>query len=110
MIQGIGTDIVQRDRFDGENIVEKFLNEDELQILNNLKGEDRLDFISGRWAAKESIVKASNKEIMYSQISILKEETGKPVVYIDGEKRNDILVSISHEKDYTLAFSVLTKV
>lgn len=110
MIKGIGTDIVSRERISKTNVEEKFLNEDEKEILSTLKGESRLDFISGRWAGKESIIKASNKEIKYSQISILKSESGAPLVKIDGKIDENIHLSISHEKDYTVAFSIISKV
>ncbi len=110
MIEGIGTDIISKQRISNSNVEDRFLNEDEKSILSTLKGEDRIDFISGRWAGKEAIIKASNKKITFSQISILKAESGAPIVYIDGEERVDIKVSISHEKDYTVAFSIITKV
>ncbi len=110
MIKGIGTDIVSRKRIEDSNVELKFLNEDERSILDSLDGEERLDFISGRWAAKESIIKASNKEIMYYEISVLKEDNGAPLVLINGKRDENIKVSISHEKDYTVAFSVITKV
>ncbi len=110
MIKGIGTDIVSKERIAATNVELKFLNDDEKALLDTYQGEDRINFISGRWAAKEAIIKASNKEIRYSQISILKSESGAPIVLIDGNNRNDIMVSISHEKDYTVAFSVITNV
>lgn len=110
MIKGIGTDIVSKKRISETNVEEKFLNEDEKAILNKLNGNERIDFISGRWAAKESIIKASNKEITFSQISILKSDNGAPLVLIDGVISDEIKVSISHEKNYTVAFSVITKV
>ncbi len=107
MIKGIGTDIVSRKRIEESNVEVKFLNADELALLDTLEGESRIDFISGRWAGKESIIKASNKEMTFSQISILKEESGKPMVLIDGEKADYIQLSISHEKEYTVAFSII---
>jgi holo-[acyl-carrier protein] synthase len=88
-------------------LIERFLNDDEIILMNNLSSEERIDFISGRWASKESIIKASNKEIIFTSISILKAENGKPVVKIDGEIRDDIKISISHEKEYTVAFSII---
>ncbi len=110
MIKGIGTDIVSKERIANSSVEVKFLNDDEKAILETLNGEARIDFISGRWAAKESIIKASNKEITFSQISILKSESGAPLVLIDGKETDEIKVSISHEKDYTVAFSIITKV
>ncbi len=108
-IKGIGTDITSKDRFDENNKTfnEKFLTEVELSLLEKLNGEDKINFLSGRWAGKESIVKASNKEIIYSSISILKEESGKPIVLIDDKVRNDIHISISHENSLTIAFCII---
>lgn len=109
-ILGIGTDIISKKRIEKTDISDKFLNKDELELYMNLKGEEKIDFLSGRWAAKESIIKAFDKKIIYKQISILKYDTGKPKILIDGNLREDILLSISHEKDYTVAFSILVNV
>ncbi len=110
MISGIGVDIVSKKRISVSNVKNKFLNDDEKEILFSLNGEDEINFISGRWAAKESIVKASNKKILFSQISILKEKSGKPIVFIDGKKANNIHISISHEQEYVIAFSLILNV
>lgn len=111
-IKGIGTDLTKRDRFNKDNIKfnNKFLNKDELEILENLNEEDTINFLSGRWTAKEAIVKAFNKEILFSDISILKLESGKPVVYLNGNLQENIHVSITHEKSLTIAFCVIEKV
>ncbi len=107
-VKGIGTDIVSKERISKTNVQEKFLNDDEKEILSSLEGEAKVDFISGRWAAKESIIKASNKEITFSQISVLKSESGAPIVKINGVINDKIKVTISHEELYTIAFCVIT--
>ncbi|NQX83288.1 MAG: 4'-phosphopantetheinyl transferase superfamily protein [Mycoplasmataceae bacterium] len=109
-IIGIGTDIVSKNRIKVFNVKNKFLNKDELNLLKTFKKDNKLNFISGRWASKESIIKSFDKSITFSQISILKYKSGKPKVLIDGIERKDILLSISHEKDFTVAFSMLVKV
>lgn len=111
-IEGIGTDITTRNRFSKDNIDfnKKYLLEDELNLLDSYSGEEAINFLAGRWAAKEAIVKASNKKIIYSTISILKEDTGKPIVFVAGEYREDIHISISHEKSFTIAFCIIEKV
>lgn len=107
---GIGTDITSIKRIKEKNIEERFLNKDEIKILESLSGESKAEFISGRWSGKEAIIKSFDKKISFSQISILKYPSGKPKILIDGEERKDILLSISHEKDYTVAFSIIVKV
>lgn len=112
MIKGIGTDITERKRFnkDNEYFNNRFLSDEEIKMLKTYESEEAIDFLSGRWAAKEAIVKASNKEIIFSSIEILKSPSGAPKVYINKEIQENIKVSISHEKEYTIAFCVIENV
>lgn len=106
-MKSIGTDIFKNSRMTKE-VMEKFLSIREKDLLIKFKSEiAKKEFASGRWAAKEAIIKASNKKITFSQIEILKSDTGAPLVYIDDKKRNDILISISHEKEYSIAMVVI---
>ena len=104
-IKGIGTDIVKNKRVT-DKIAQRFLTNKELEVYNSLPKKLKNTFASGRWAAKEALIKASNKKFKPSDISILNEKGGKPVVYIK-DKLTSINVSISHEKRYTIAFVVL---
>ena len=112
MINGIGTDIVFKKRFlDKKELIERFLTSLEINELNSNKNKNKkLDYVSGRWAAKESIIKALDKKISFSDISVLNSSTGKPEVFINKIKSNNIIVSISHEEEYAIAFSVIVKV
>ncbi|BDU67687.1 MAG: holo-ACP synthase [Candidatus Tyloplasma litorale] len=108
IINGIGIDIVSKARIKLLKNKTRFLNKDELEFLSKLKDEDsKMDFISGRWASKEAIIKASNKKIKFYEISILNEDNGKPYVLFKNLKNDNIKISISHEKDYTVAFSII---
>lgn len=111
-IKGIGTDITTRERFSKSNneFNYRFLTDKEILLLDELKGNDAINFIAGRWASKEAIVKASNKEVTFSTISILKGENGKPIVYINDELMENIHISISHENTYSIAFCVIENV
>lgn len=106
-VKGIGIDIVENSRF-REDLNKRFLTEKEINFLETLKLEkQKINFCAGRWAGKESIIKASKKELIFSRISILNKETGEPYVEYDSIVRNDILISISHEENYTVAFSII---
>ena len=111
-IKGIGTDIVSKKRIEEKlHLVDKFLNPDELEYFNGLKDmEGKIEFAAGRWAAKEAIIKAYDKKIKPSTISILKKESGKPYVLINNVEADYINISISHEKEYAIAFSVVLEV
>ena len=107
MIIGIGTDITRIDRFSDNylNLAKRILTEKEYTLFETYKNKERkIEFLAGRFAAKEAILKALDKEINFSSIEILFNETGKPVCHIDGYK---VHISISHEKEYAIAYSVV---
>lgn len=109
-IIGIGIDIVSNKRLLGSKIDKRFLTKKEKKVFDLLLNEKKLEFLTGRWAAKESIIKASNNTISISEISILNNKDGKPEVFIGNDIQDEIKVTISHEKDFTVAFSIIVRV
>lgn len=119
MIKGIGTDIVEIARIkksierQGETFLEMLFTEKERAYCN--KFNSRECQYAGRFAAKESIAKALGtgigKELKWHDIEILNDVLGKPCVIMSQEwsSRNpgiEVLISISHEKSYAVAFAV----
>jgi len=111
-IKGIGIDIVSTKRIKNKlYLVDKFLTEEELKYFNSLEDlNGKIEFASGRWAAKEAIIKAYDKNVTPLMITILKRENGHPYVLLNNIEANYINISISHEKEYAIAFSVVLKV
>lgn len=100
----IGCDIVENERFKNKN--ENFIN---LILTNREKDiykKKGLFFLTGRFAAKEAIMKCldNTKELTFHDIEILNDKDGKPIANID-----NINVSISHEKNYTMAVAIKIK-
>ncbi len=109
-IIGLGTDVVLNHRLKKSNkFITKFLSKKEYEIYSSLNYQNRKEFVSGRWAAKEAIVKATNKKYMYSEITILNNSKGKPEVLINNLQTKDIIISISHEKRYTIATAIVVE-
>ena len=120
MILGIGTDIVKLQRLrdisetHGDRFINRVLSRAEMGILPEKK---RNEFLAGRFAAKEALIKAlGSKNISLSDIEILNDESGRPhVSNIDdllkksGIDAARIHVSISHETDYAVGMAVLEK-
>ncbi len=102
----IGNDIVENSRLT-QKIIKRFLSKKEYEIYQNLEGKRALEYASGRWAAKESIIKASDKKIKFYEIEILSSTSGKPTIYINGELNTNIKISISHENKYTVATAII---
>lgn len=118
MILGIGTDIVDISRISrlyrryGDSFLEKFMSPDERACIPVKRADE---FIAGRFAAKESLIKALGGRIFpVDGISILTGEKGRPYISATGQLE-ELLgtgkiaahVSISHERGYAVAMVVL---
>lgn len=104
----IGVDIVDLKRLDIHNrhFIERILTLKELALFD-LKKTDRqkLEFLGGRFCAKEAYSKALGTgigTIGFQQIEVLNDEFGKPYLNDPNAK-----ISISHEKEYAVAFVVV---
>lgn len=117
LILGIGLDLVELDRIEkavtrSRKFAERILTSRELTIFDTLSTSRQVEFLAGRFAAKEAYSKAVGTGIGQGcelhQIEILKDELGKPVLYFDGELANGF-ISITHTKQVAAAQVVLMK-
>lgn len=110
MIKNIGIDIVENSRIakklETPNFLEHILTTKELAEYRHLKGEKQLTYLCGRFAAKEAIIKATHDHETphFLEIEILKNTDGSPKAHF---KNYQLLISISHEKHYTIAEAIL---
>lgn len=98
MIKGIGCDIVQNDRVNLK-IARKILTQKELEIFESKS--NKLEYLASRFAAKEAVIKATNKKYSFKEIEITNNEFGQPICNI-----LEIMISISHEKNYSIAYAI----
>ncbi|EJP6472101.1 holo-ACP synthase [Clostridium botulinum] len=122
MIYGIGTDITEIKRIEkattrNKNFINKLFTKDEVELWE--KKNFNLGFIAGRFAAKEAISKALGTGIRgfnFKDIEIINNELGKPEVVLKPKaeeiikkisKNYKIHLSISHEKEYAIAYALL---
>ncbi|EPY2281908.1 holo-ACP synthase [Clostridium sporogenes] len=122
MIYGIGTDITEIRRIQkaitrNKNFTNKLFTKDEMDLWE--KKNFKIEFIAGRFAAKEAISKALGtgiRDFSFKDIEIINNELGKPQVILK-PKAEDIItkisksykihLSISHEKEYAIAYALL---
>ena len=113
----IGIDLVKisriqefYDRF-GKKALERFLDEDEIALC-----KDKIESISGFYAAKEAISKALgtgiSKELSFLDIKLHKTKKNAPYFtlpkrVIDSYDIVETSLSITHEKEYTIAVAIL---
>jgi len=113
----LGCDIVEIDRIEksygklGRRFLDRILTLREQELFEK-KGA-KMQFLAGRFAAKESVSKSFRTGIggdySFTDIEILNDEKGAPLVYIKGVLRSDIEISISHDRHYAMAVSLVKR-
>lgn len=118
---GLGVDILEVDRIKdtikrfGDKFLQRIYTPKEINYCQSKKRS--AESFAARFSAKEAFVKAveANEVIPYSDIEVAKKESKKPQIVLHGkakkaaEKKNitEILVSLSHEKNYVIAHIIL---
>lgn len=118
---GVGIDILEVKRIKeiiskkGESFLKRIFTDSEINYCRSKKRS--FESFAVRYSAKEAFIKAveSNFNIAYKEIEVQKKENKKPMVRLYGkakiaaEEKNvtDILVSLSHEKNYVVANIIL---
>ena len=122
MITAIGIDIVDVARVErlidryGARFITRVLGKQEVAVLGSRR--DKAQFVAGRFAAKEALIKAFGEYLKdrpgFSQIEILSDGGGGPQVFcrfamIEPLASARKMVSISHEKSYAVAMAILSE-
>ncbi|NOQ50199.1 MAG: 4'-phosphopantetheinyl transferase superfamily protein [Mycoplasmataceae bacterium] len=105
-IKGIGIDITKNSRFNNKALVNRFLSPMEKTYFSKLSSHEQIQFSASCWAGKEAIIKATNKKYGLKTISILRDNCGAPKIFINEIHEKRIMLSIAHEKEYTVAYVI----
>ncbi len=125
-IIGNGVDIIKNSRINNSLKIKGFLNRifTEKEIQQGKKLKNKINFYAKRFAAKEAFVKAIGtgfrSEINFIDIEIKNYKSGKPYILLSKKLKNflkkkfkiqkyKVFLSISDEKDYSIAFVVIDK-
>lgn len=107
MIIGIGTDIIDIRR------IEKAMQNPDF-IKRILTANEQMDprckdanYIAKRWCGKEACIKAFDKKIGFQDIEISNSITGQPLVKILTQRQAKVLISLSDEHPYAIAYVVV---
>ncbi|NQT31429.1 MAG: holo-ACP synthase [Deltaproteobacteria bacterium] len=112
----VGVDIVEIARLEkaiahhGEGFLKRIYTDSEIKLYRK-----KLPSLAARFAAKEAVVKAMGKpgkDISLKEIEILSGPGGQPVVNLYGKTQQQakgmglgrLAVTISHSKEYAVAF------
>ena len=125
-ILGIGVDIIINKRIQtltkNNNFIQRVFSKNEVKLSKN--NFNKTNFFAKRFAAKEAFAKSLGSgfrdNLNLRDIEILNDKIGKPY-YLKSKKINriifkkfkvkkyDLFLSISDEKEYSVAFTILQK-
>ena len=125
-ILGIGVDLIENKRIgnliNNKSFIKRTFGKKEVQLSRKISNKDL--YFAKRFAAKESFAKALGtgfrNNLNFKDIEILNDKIGKPY-YFKSIKINNIVkqkfnikkynlfLSISDEKDYSIAFTIVQK-
>ncbi len=121
MIRGIGLDAVNIDRCkkwrDSPKLLSRFFHPDELEEARK-KGSMEIHSLAARFAAKEAFGKALGTGLIgfsLNEVAVLNDPRGKPELFLYGRAKEiyekqgsgSVFVSLTHERDYAIAFVVI---
>ncbi|MDP2913109.1 MAG: holo-ACP synthase [Candidatus Omnitrophota bacterium] len=125
MIFGTGVDIVEVFRMKnavnkwGDGFLKKVFTDKEIGYSNSRRFAHQ--HFAARFAAKEAVIKAFGQPrkfpVNWTDIEVLNDKEGKPIIEFHGDalrlkkaKRvNEVIVSMSHSKNYAIANAILLK-
>ena len=125
-IIGNGVDIIKNSRINSSLKIKGFLNRifTKKEIQQGKKLKNKINFYAKRFAAKEAFVKAIGtgfrSNINFIDIEIKNYKNGKPYISLSKKlniflqkkfqiQKYKIFLSLSDEKDYSIAFVVIDK-
>tara|TARA_Y100000389_G_C17114277_1_gene342282 strand:+ start:88 stop:474 length:387 start_codon:yes stop_codon:yes gene_type:complete len=123
-ILGIGVDVIQNKRIKSLIINKNFINRTfgQNEVKLSKKISDKTNYFAKRFAAKESLVKSLGtgfrNNLNFKDIEILNDKIGKPYFLKSKKvskiiqnkfkvKKFNLFLSISDEKEYSVAFTIL---
>lgn len=114
MIVGHGIDLqeiaaIEKAMHKQPRFASRVLTELELSRFQSLKGRRQVEYLAGRWAAKEALVKAMGTGIgpvKLTDIEIVNDEKGAPLVSLSPTPYR-VWLSISHSGNFVQASVIL---
>ena len=123
---GIGVDIINNKRIKSSIKNHNFINRifSKKEILISKKFKNKTNYFSKRFAAKEALAKALGTgfrdNLNFKDIQIINNKIGKPYYLLNAKINNlikkkmkiknfNLFLSISDEKEYSIAFTIIEK-
>ena len=125
-ILGIGVDIINNERIKfslrKKNFIKRIFSQNEIKFSKKIK--QKSNYFAKKYAAKEALSKALGTgfrdNLNFKDIEILNDRIGKPYYFKSKKitniinkkfktKRYNLFLSITDEKEYSIAFTILQR-
>ena len=114
MIVGHGIDIeelasIQNAVEKREGFAQRVLTDKEMERFASLKGRRQVEYLAGRWSAKEAFSKAMGTgigKLGFQDLEVLNDEKGAPY-FSKSPFSGNVWLSISHAKQFVTASVIL---
>lgn len=114
MIIGHGIDLqeisaIEKAYQKSSNFAKKVLTEKELERFSSLTGKRQIEYLAGRWSAKEAFAKALGTgigQVGFRDMEVLNDPKGAPQLTCS-QFSGSIWLSISHSANFVVASVVL---
>ncbi|MBM7644669.1 holo-[acyl-carrier protein] synthase [Scopulibacillus daqui] len=115
MIIGTGIDIIEchriKKQINNAKFIDRILTIQEKQRFNQLSDHRKVEFLAGRFAAKEAYAKAKGtgigKALSWRDIEVMNNSQGKPILKDMTNEKQVIHLSITHTEMYAAAFVII---
>ena len=114
MIVGHGIDIeelasIQNAVEKREGFAQRVLTDMEMERFSSLKGRRQIEYLAGRWSAKEAFSKAMGTgigKLGFQDLEVLNDEKGAPY-FSKSPFSGNVWLSISHKEQFVTASVIL---
>lgn len=116
MIVGIGLDVIELGRIQKavlrrKRFVDRILTRAEKEQYETLSESRKIEFLAGRFAAKEAYAKARGTgigKLSWQDIEV-KTDNGRPVIIATDMRQEKVHMTITHTKAFAAAQVIITK-
>lgn len=115
MITGIGIDITELDRVekhvDDDVFIRRVLTPEERECFSSLGRKRKVEFLAGRFSAKEAYAKARGTgigaDVSFQDVTVLNDPEGRPFLKETDIQNERVHLSITHTDRSAAAFCVI---
>lgn len=113
MSKSVGIDLVELEEIKeklSDRFVHRILSDREEERYNSIKNtERRLQYLAGRFAVKEAYTKVYKQfetPLNFRDVEVFNDSNGAPYIESEYHPEDQLLVSISHSRNYVVAIVI----